>query len=85
MTIGQLRELYYGEPFRPFVLILRDGSRVNVKKRECIAIAPGGEFAEVVGVDSSITRVVLADVVDVQVAGQRGPRRRSSERRRKAG
>ena len=30
VTIEQLRELYYAEPFEPFVLVHRDGSRILI-------------------------------------------------------
>ena len=30
VTIDQLRALYYAEPFKPFVLVLEDGRRVQI-------------------------------------------------------
>ncbi|HEV3410305.1 MAG TPA: hypothetical protein VG095_08415 [Chthoniobacterales bacterium] len=43
MTIEEIRELKRANPFRPFVLGLKDGERVVITRPELIALSPTGK------------------------------------------
>ena len=47
MTADDLRKLYWTDPFRPFVLELADGRRLDVREREWMAISPANNQAVV--------------------------------------
>lgn len=42
MTVGEVRKLYWAEPFQPFRLVLDDGREVLVPRRDSLSISPAG-------------------------------------------
>ncbi|MBM4046012.1 MAG: hypothetical protein FJ279_12920 [Planctomycetes bacterium] len=73
MTIEAIRQLYEATPFRPFVIHLADGRKVDVKHREFMAAAPSGRTIIVYQPDDSFNVIDLLLVTDLEV--QDGRRR----------
>ena len=67
MTIAQLRQLYYAQPFQPFVMHLADGRAITVHHPEFIAAAPNGRIVSVFQPDSSSSFVDLLLVTDLEI------------------
>ena len=67
MTTEKLRDTIHATPFRPFVLHLADGRRLNVPHPDFIAHVPGGRTAVVLHEDESYNVVDLLLVTDLEV------------------
>ena len=81
MTIEQLRNLYYAEPFQPFNIHLADGQAIPVEHREFMASAPSGRTVIVYQPDDSFNVIDLLLVTDLEVRPDGRARRRSRKRR----
>jgi hypothetical protein len=66
MTIENLPELYDAQPFRPFILHLRDGRRIRVTRRERIAYNLQRGWAGVFTRGEDLNFINLADVVHIE-------------------
>jgi hypothetical protein len=62
MRSESLYEAIHAVPFRPFQLMLGDGTRVDVPHPECIAHPSGARTAVVMGQDESV-RILDVDLV----------------------
>ncbi len=67
MTIVQLRNLYYAQPFMPFVMHLADGRKIPVRHPEFIAAAPSGRTVTVYQADDTFNIVDLLLVTDLEI------------------
>jgi hypothetical protein len=67
MTIDRLRQLYYDQPFRPFVIHLADGRGVEVVHREFMAFSPSGRTIVVHQPDDSMNIIDLLLVTDLEL------------------
>ncbi len=67
MTSEQLRNLWKGQPFRPFVMHLADGRNVRVKHAEFLLPSPSGRTVIVYQPDDSFNVVDLLLVTDLEV------------------
>lgn len=77
MTIGQLRAVQQASPFRPYALQLADGTRVDVRHPELVAIAPGGRTFAVATSDDAFKIIDLLLVAAIDVGnGVKKSRRR---------
>lgn len=78
MTIDQLREVHKAEPFRPFVLQLADGTRVNVPHPEFLAYGRRGRTVAVATPDGVMKIVGLLLVTAIEIKNG-SPRRRRTK------
>ena len=60
MRADNLQEVIRGEPFRPFALVVADGSKVYVPHPEWIAHPSGARTAVVMGQDESVRIIDVA-------------------------
>jgi hypothetical protein len=63
-----LREAIHAQPFRPFVLMLADGTRWQVSHPEWIMQPPGTRTAVVMGEDESVRILDVALILGIEVA-----------------
>jgi hypothetical protein len=73
MTMEQLRKLYDGRPFRPFIIHLADGREIPVHHREYMAIGPQGRTFVVYQPDESLNIIDLYLVTDLEVRPNGAP------------
>lgn len=66
MTIIQLRRLHRAEPFVPFALRLKDGTRMVLRTRTVLAHGGGSQIAVFAGPDD-FRMIRRADVVAVEI------------------
>ena len=59
MTIQRIQEAYNKRPFAPFSIHLADGSAVEVKHPEFLALNPNGRVIVVIGEDESVSTIDL--------------------------
>lgn len=77
MTIDRIRELYYAQPFRPFILHLADGRQIPVMHQEFLMALPRGRTLYVCQPDETVNIVDLLLVTDVEIKPQaNGPAKR---------
>ena len=77
MTIDRIRELYYAQPFRPFILHLADGRQIPVMHQEFLMALPNGRTFYVCQPDETVNIVDLLLVTDVEIKPQaNGPAKR---------
>ena len=77
MSIDEIRALRNAQPFKPFNLILRDGTKVHVALPERMALAPNGQKL-------SVYEGMMPTVVDVtSIAGLALARMRKPRSRKK--
>jgi hypothetical protein len=70
MTIERIRELYYAQPFRPFVLHLADGREIPVVHQEFLMALPSGRTLYICQPDETVNIVDLLLVTDVEIKPQ---------------
>jgi hypothetical protein len=70
MTIEQMRNAYFAQPFLPFVIRLADGRSIPVEHPEFMATAPNGRTILVYQPDSSFNVVDLLLVTDLEFKQQ---------------
>jgi hypothetical protein len=78
MRQENLYETIHAQPFRPFVLVTADGSKIEVPHPEMIAFFKGSRTALVLGKDESAKIVDVALVTTIEMgppvpAGQVAP------------
>jgi len=75
MSIDEIRALRNAQPFKPFDLILRDGTKVHVALPERLALAPNGQR---LGVYEGMmpTVVDVTSIAGLALARMRKPRSR---------
>ena len=77
MRIEEIRALRNAQPFKPFDIVLRNGSRVHVALPERMALAPNGEKLGVYeGVMPTLVEVVSIASVALARARKRRPRKK---------
>jgi hypothetical protein len=75
MTIEQLRKAVNDRPFRPFTIVLGDGTRYRVTSPEMIAMAPKAERTFIVSYgDEQYSVVDLLLVTALEFGGGRSRR-----------
>lgn len=62
MSIEDIREAYYANPFKPFVIRLTDGRGLLVKQACNIAIAPSGQSLAYTKPDDGFVLFELTEV-----------------------
>ena len=67
MTVEQLRTLWNGQPFKPFIIHLAGNRQVPVVHREFLAFAPSGRTVIVYQPDESFNIIDLLLVTDLEV------------------
>ncbi|MBI3838981.1 MAG: hypothetical protein HY288_13755 [Planctomycetia bacterium] len=67
MTIEQIRSIYEGQPFRPFVIHLADGREVPVHHRDFIMSVPSGRTLFVCQPDDTVNIIDLLLVTDLEL------------------
>jgi hypothetical protein len=75
MSIDEIRALRNARPFKPFNIILRDGTKVHVALPERMALAPNGQR---LGVYEGIMPIVVdaPSIAGLALARMRKPRSR---------
>ncbi|MGO9600879.1 MAG: hypothetical protein ACLP7Q_23100 [Isosphaeraceae bacterium] len=66
MRAESLHEVIHAAPFRPFDLMLADGTRVHVPHPEYIAYPSGSRTAVVMGQDESVRILDVALVLGIE-------------------
>ena len=66
MRAESLHEVIHAVPFRPFYLMLADGTRVHVPDPEYIAHPSGARTAVVMGLDESVRILDVALVLGIE-------------------
>jgi hypothetical protein len=74
MTTEQVRKLYDGQPFRPFVFHLADGREIPVPHRDFMLITPPGRTVIVSDDDGAVNIIDLLLVTDIRI--ENGTKRR---------
>jgi hypothetical protein len=64
MSVDDIRQLYWAEPFQPFVLQMADGRNLLVSRREHLAFGPTGS-ATVCSSEVAFDFVKLSEVANV--------------------
>jgi hypothetical protein len=67
MTSDKLKDVMRAQPFRPFVLHLADGRRINVSHPESISLSGTGRTAHVFGSDEASHFIDVLMVTDLEV------------------
>ena len=67
MRQEELYETIHTQPFRPFLLVTADGSRIEVRHPELIAYFKGSRTAVVLGLDGSIKIVDVALITTIDI------------------
>jgi hypothetical protein len=80
MTVGQLRNAYSSQTFRPFVTHLADGREVPVSSREFIMAVPSGRTVVICQPDDTLNIIDLLLVTDLELR----PSSNGSRRRRRS-
>ena len=62
MEIQEIRQAYYAEPFKPFVIRLLDGRKFRVAQPYNIAIAPSGQELAYSKPNGGFAWIALAEV-----------------------
>jgi hypothetical protein len=68
LRVESLHQAIHAEPFRPFVICLANGSRIDVPHPEWILHPPEARTAIVMGPDDSFRVVDIALVLELQVS-----------------
>lgn len=58
VTIERLREAVQARPFRPFTIVMADGTRVKIQHPEMIAMSPKAERTFVVAYGNEQTAII---------------------------
>jgi hypothetical protein len=75
MSIDEIRALRNAQPFKPFDIILRDGTKVHVALPERMALAPNGQRLGVY--EGTMPTVVdVTSIAGLALARMRKPRSR---------
>jgi hypothetical protein len=72
MNAEQLRTLHRAQPFRPFTLIMGDGSQHRVSQPEFLLMTRSGQYAGVVNEDDTICFLELVRVTEFRVEPPNG-------------
>lgn len=70
MKVEQLRNAYYTEPFRPFVIRMVDGRQFDVPRRHLLALSPNGRTAVVFGDGESFFIIEPELVAELDISGR---------------
>ena len=62
MESSAIRDAYHARPFRPFVLVLASGEKLEVYNADCMAISPSGRRVTVMGRRRGWTTAHTGDV-----------------------
>jgi len=76
MTIETIKEAYKLEPFRPFVVGLKDGRTVPVYNRDSIIMSPGGHTLVISQPDDSFEIIDADHIIGVEVTSNSTETRR---------
>lgn len=83
MTIESIRAYHSARPYRPFTLVLADGTRVPVPHPELLA-HPGSGRTVIVFEGPDVHRVIDRLLVTALAVGVNGSGRRAGKRRRRS-
>jgi hypothetical protein len=81
LTLDDIRDIHHARPFKPFVLHLADGRKLNVMHPEFLAYASRARTLVFVHDDGRVERVNVLLVTSAEEL----PDRRGKGKRRKAG
>ncbi len=80
MTISAICEAHEARPFRPFVLVMADGSHVSVRHPEALAHPHGGRTIVVFEGPDDFRMIDLLLVTTIEMGNLRGNGKRSIRR-----
>ena len=67
MTSDKIKEVMRAQPFKPFILHLADGRRINVSHPESISLSITGRVAHVFGPDETSHFVDVLMITDLEL------------------